>query len=58
MFFQCIYNSKIINETGSPIEKKVTNFGFEPTPVISPRLPAQCNVQVRVNDLERKDHPR
>ena len=35
----------------------VTNFGFEPTPVISIRLPVECNVPVKVNDLKRKDHP-
>ena len=38
-------------------KEKVTNFGFEPTPVISHRLPVQCNVPVKVNDLKRKDHP-
>ena len=30
---------------------KVTNFKFEPTPVISLRLPAQWNVPVRENNL-------
>ena len=37
--------------------KKGTNFGFEPTPVISLRSPVQCIVHVKVNVLKREDHP-
>ena len=32
-------------------KEKVTNFGFEPPPVISLWLPTQCNIPARVNDL-------
>ena len=33
------------------LKEKVRNFGFETTPVVSLRSPAQCNVPVIVNDL-------
>ena len=41
----------LITDIGSPAKKKVKNFGFEPTPVISLRLSAYCDVPVGVNDL-------
>ena len=32
-------------------QRKVSNFGFEPMPVVSLRLPAHCNVPVMINGL-------
>ena len=54
MFFSAFQNNKW-NRFAN--KEKVTNFGFEPTPVISLLLLAQCNVPVRANDVKRKDHP-
>ena len=42
MFFQCIYNSRIINEIGSPIKKKSPISDSNPHQLLASD---QCNVK-------------